>query len=81
MEMKTYCVYHVIHTQTPYELIPQLAIDDVPDNTKITWEILERGGYSFGEFNIPRANHTIEVAEKLPVWVKRISYKELEDKK
>lgn len=55
----TWCVYHLIHTRTPYQHIPKLLITEVPQNVKITEDIIERAGYLFGEFNIPWANHVL----------------------
>jgi len=58
--MKTWVVYHLIHVRTPHQYLPQLVISGVPDDKKITREMLERAGYQFGEFGIPWANHCIE---------------------
>ena len=58
--MSTYCVYHLIHVQTPYRHLPKLLIEDVPEGGQVTEELLERAGYQFQEFNIPWVNHVLE---------------------
>ena len=58
--MATWCVYHMIHVRTPYQYLPQLVIREVPEEEKVSKDLLERAGYQFGEFNIPWANHSLE---------------------
>jgi len=57
---KTWCVYHLIHVNTPYRYIPKLVIEEVPADVDLDHEILERAGYQYGEFNVPWANHVLE---------------------
>ena len=85
--MKTWVVYHLIHVRTPRQHIPRLIITEVPDNEKVTWDLLERAGYLFGEFGIPRANHGIVclnsdapsdlVGRARDPWVPRIAWTDL----
>ena len=56
----TWCVYHLIHVQTPHQHLPKLVITDVPDGETVTQDLVERAGYQFGEFGIPFANHVLE---------------------
>lgn len=57
--MATWAVVYLIHVCTPHQHVPKLIIRGVPDNATIDWETVERAGYSFGEFGIPRANYYI----------------------
>jgi len=57
--MATWFVYHYIHVRTPHRTIPKLFITDVPDDQKVTWELVDEYR-EFGEFNTPHANHGIE---------------------
>jgi len=58
--MATWCVYHVIHVRTPHQHIPKLVVTDVPDEEEVTHDLVDRAGFSFGEFEIPWANHALE---------------------
>jgi|YNPBryantNP2012_1023418.scaffolds.fasta_scaffold83531_1 hypothetical protein len=58
--MATWCVYHLIHVRTPWQYIPRLVITDVPDDTEVTTDLLERAGYQYEEFGVPWANHGVE---------------------
>ena len=60
---KTWCVYHLIHMQTPHRHIPKLVITEVPNDKPLTTELLERAGYLFTEFGIPWANYVLEPVE------------------
>jgi hypothetical protein len=57
--MSTYCVYHLIHVRTPHQHLPKLLIADVPEGEEVTEELLERAGFSFGEFGVNWANHVL----------------------
>jgi len=55
----TWCVYHLIHVQTPHQHLPKLLIQEVPEGEEVTEELLERAGYLFQEFNTFWANHVL----------------------
>jgi hypothetical protein len=60
MSERTWCVYHLIHVQTPHQHIPKLVITEVPESETVDTDLLERAGFQFGEFGIPWANHMLE---------------------
>ena len=70
----TACVFHLIHTKTPFRYIPKLFILNVPQNTteKDLKNQLEKAGFKFGEFGIPWANHYVIIGlENAPMEVKK----------
>ncbi len=58
--MATWVVYHLIHVRMPHQHIPKLIITDVPEDVRVTRDLVERAGFAFGEFGIPWANHALE---------------------
>lgn len=55
-----YAVYHLIHAQTPHQHNPKLVVTDVPEDEKVTKELLERAGFAYEEFGILWANHVVK---------------------
>lgn len=73
--MSTYCVYHIIHVQTPYRYIPKLFVTEVPREKSVDWDLVDEYA-DYGEFNTPHANHKIQqVSSQSPVSIKR-AYRE-----
>lgn len=64
--MSTWAVVCVIHVHTPYRHIPQLFIEDVPEEIEEgeLRSLLTKAGYQFGEFGIPWANHYLAPQDK-----------------
>lgn len=64
--MSTWAVVYVIHVHTPYRHIPQLFIEDVPEEIEggELRSLLTKAGYQFGEFGIPWANHYLAPQDK-----------------
>jgi len=63
--MSTWAVVYVIHVHTPYRHIPQLFIENVPEEIEggELRSLLTKAGYQFGEFGIPWANHYLAKEE------------------
>ena len=64
--MSTWAVVYVIHVHTPYRHIPQLFIENVPEEIEggELRSLLTKAGYQFGEFGIPWANHYLAPQDK-----------------
>jgi hypothetical protein len=59
--MATWVVYHLIQDGTSRRHIPKLVITRVPEDQKVTRDLLERAGIFFEEFfGEPWADHYIE---------------------
>jgi hypothetical protein len=65
-KMSTWAVVYVIHVHTPYRHIPQLFIENVPEEIEggELRSLLTKAGYQFGEFGIPWANHYLAPQDK-----------------
>jgi hypothetical protein len=63
--MSTWAVVYVIHVHTSYKHIPQLFIEDVPEEIEEgeLRSLLTKAGYQFGEFGIPWASHYLAKEE------------------
>jgi hypothetical protein len=59
-KMATWVVYRLIRALTPPQHIPKLLITQVPEDRKVTRDLLERAGFFFEEFGELWANHYIE---------------------
>jgi len=64
--MATWAVIHHIHVSTPHQHIPQLFIENVPEDVEEgeLRSLITKAGYQFGEFGIPWANHYLAPQDK-----------------
>lgn len=63
-----YAVVHHIHVTTPHQYHVKLFVSDVPEDVHVKdiRAALTRSGYSFGEFGVPWANHSIMPESEWP---------------